>query len=129
MELSELNEFRNRRARSDAEKRVAQIRAAQQVGKTLSELRADPRWEVYGRYLEAERAKAEGLCRVAEQSLLNIEKPPSPQEEYRAKLALAQNRGTIEAFNYALNIAKQLIEQGEKATEILGLGQNLDIPT
>ena len=122
MERNELNEFRDRREAAEKAKQIPQLRSRGQLGLKMSQLTAHPDWEVYGRYLEAERAKAEAHAKALERVLLNLANPPSPQDELKAKLALANHLGAFEAFNYALNIAKVLIEQGEEAAKaVVGL--------
>ena len=117
MERSELNDFRARREAKEKEKQVPQLRSREQLGLRMSQLTAHPDWEIYGRYLEAERAKAEAYCKVVERALLNLANPLLPQDELKAKLNLANHQGVLEAFNYALNIAKVLITDGEEAAK------------
>ena len=119
MELSELKPFREQRAADRAVERFSKLEAIRQVGNTLSELRADPRWEVYGRYIEQERAKNEASAKAQERALLDMVNPMPALDELKAKLRLAHNQGAMEAYKVALEIAKTLIEQGEKAEALI----------
>ena len=117
MERSELNEFRARRDAEEKAKQIPQLRSREQLGLKMSQLTAHPDWEVYGRYLEAERAKNETSAKAQERALLDMTNPLLPHDELKAKLWFAHNQGAVEAYNVALNIAKVLIEKGEKAKE------------
>ena len=117
MERDELNEYRARREAEANAKRLPQLQAVKERASQMSALMADPRWEVYGRHIEAERAKNEASAKAQERALMDMTDPLSPQDELKAKLRLAHNRGATEAYGVALNIAKILIEQGDKAEE------------
>jgi len=117
MERNELKDFQDRRAAEALVKHLPQLQARQEKGFKMSQLIADPNWEFYGRYIEAEKAGAEARCKVAEQAILNLANPLLPQDELKAKLILASNQGIVGAFNYALNIAEVLITEGEEAAK------------
>lgn len=124
MERSEpaFKDFEARRKAAMLAQQIPTFKAREEAGFKMSQLTADPNWEFYGRYLEAQRAKAEGYCKAASQAILNLANPLSPQDELKAKLSLANHQGVVEAFNYALDIAKVLITEGEKAAEaVVGL--------
>ena len=89
-------------------------------GMKMSELVADPRWEEYGRELEAAKAQAEAHIAVCQNNLLDTQNPLEPKEELKNKLALAHNRGALEALKMALSVAQDLITDGEKAAEEMG---------
>lgn len=111
-----------------AEAKVTALNRVQQIkaeGDKISILMADPNWELYGRYIEAEKAKHEMSAKIIERKLLDDLNPLEPQEERRARLGLAHNRASIEAFNVALSIAKLLIERGQEAqAEIAKIGSD-----
>jgi hypothetical protein len=117
MERNELKDFQERRAAAHRAEQIPLIKARQEAGFKMSSLVADPNWEFYGRYIEAEKALAEARCKAAEQAILNLANPLSPQDELKAKLSLANHQGAREAFHYALNVAKVLITEGEEAAK------------
>lgn len=107
----------HRRARTEAMKVTTfdRFRQVQAQGIKMSELVADPRWEIYGRYIETERANHEASAKGIESKLLDDLNPLEPHEERKARLHLAHNRAAIEAYTLALSIAKTLIERGQAA--------------
>lgn len=94
-----------------------QLRERQAVGRKMSELVADPRWEQYGRHLDAIkesyiRRNGVATAKLTGNLLLGDEYLQVKMEQLRTEEA-------IKALNTALKIAKTLIEEGEKATEDL----------
>ena len=116
-ERHEIKDFQQRRAAAATEKLIPQLKSIRETGFKISQLIADPKWEFYGRYIEAEKAKAEARCRAAEQALLNLANPLLPHDELKVKLVLASNQGIVGGFNYALKIAQALITEGEEAAK------------
>ena len=103
--------------------RVHQLRIVAAVGQTMSELKADPRWELYGRHLELMRNQNEDLAKKCELSLVGP-KMLDPKEYAQLKVELARYRAYGDAYSKALEIAQTLIERGEQALkEIEGLPQ------
>ena len=102
---------------------VRQLRERQEVGQKMSELMADPRWEIWGRHLESMRDQAKDRLALIEIKLTS--EVLSPDEYLRVKVSQAQARGMWQSYNNALLLAKTLIEQGEKAVEELKNGQDI----
>ena len=117
MERSDLKDFRARREVEANAKRLPQLQAVKERASQMSALMADPKWEIYGLYVETERDKNAASAKAQEKAFMDLTNPMLPQDELKAKLRYAHNQGALEAYNVALNIAKILIEQGEKAEE------------
>lgn len=120
-----LEDTANHRKAKLAEARVTALNRLQHVkaeGSKVSALQADPNWEIYGRYLEREKERHEESAKIQEEALLNLENPLLESQALKVRLRLAHNRACVEAYTFALNIAKTLIERGEQAqTEIAKL--------
>ena len=102
-----------------AQDRLRQLRERQGVAQKVSELVADPRWEVWGRHLEAMRDKAKDRLVSVELKLTG--EVLSPDEYVSVKVSQSSARGEVRAYNNALALAKTLIEQGEQAMKELNL--------
>jgi hypothetical protein len=76
---------------------------------------ADPNWEIFGRYIENEKAKHEASAKIQEAALLSIDQPLDGTEQLRTRLRLAHNRACVDVFTFVLTLAKTLIERGEQA--------------
>lgn len=92
-------------------------RAQSALGQKMSELTADPRWEIYGRALEQAKEIHERRIEAADQTLLG--EFLDTVNYGKVKVARAYAEGYAKALAFALTAAKELIEQGEKATEEL----------
>jgi hypothetical protein len=115
MLLEETAEHRFSKFQGERIRALERFRQVQAEGSKISALAADPNWEIYGRYIENEKVKHEASAKTIEAKLLNDLDPLDPQEERRARLRLAHNRASVEAFDVALSIAKLLIERGKEA--------------
>ena len=103
--------------------RVHQLKIVAAVGQTMSELKADPRWEVWGRHLELMRQQNEDLAHKCELLLLGP-KMLDPKEYAQLKVDLTRYRAYSDAYSKALEVAQTLIERGAQALkEIEGLPQ------
>jgi len=110
---AEQREYNNRK--------VDRLRIVKAEGTMMSELQADPRWERYGRYLEAEKKKAEAAVKHCESKLLDILNPLTPLEEQKFKMWLVNAKAGALAYGKALTIAQDLITLGDKAEEAIAI--------
>ena len=94
------------------------MRLVQGVGSVMSELQADPKWAVYGNHLEEIKRRYKDQQAGAERLLLDG-KFMNNEEYGRVKLQQAECKGTVKGIEIALSIAKDLIENGEKAANIV----------
>ena len=93
--------------------RLARLRFLKGQAETVSELIADPRWEIYGRQIEMKRKTHGGELAALKTKLENAFL--NPQDYGETKVKQAYNQGCCDGLDFALQIAKDLIEQGEKA--------------
>ena len=112
----ELIPFIQERDSKEAQRQF-RLQSVKAAGENVSELQADPRWEKFFRPIEAQ---SENL----KHNLANVERKLSgaylPPEEYtKTKIAQAGIQGQISSFDYVINLAKTLIEAGNKAKEEL----------
>ena len=108
--------------KADAKSRTRELKRTQEEAEIMSSLTADPRWERYGRKLEAELKRATQLKDRLEAILLT--KVLKPEEYIEAKVHQAANKGAVEALRFALTVAQTLIEKGEMAVAELNLMEN-----
>ena len=92
---------------------MRQLRGHVAVADKVSQLVSDPRWEVWGRHVEAIKDYYAKRQAVAAAKLLT--ETLSGDEYVKAKVAHASSLEAVKVLDYALNMAKTLIEQGEKA--------------
>jgi hypothetical protein len=104
-----------------ASTRRLKLEQAQAQGEQMSVLTATPEWESYGRKLEAEISRAKAIKERIEKLFLDPSKVLSPADYMEAKIHQGQAAAYLDALNFALNVAKTLIEQGEKAVAELNL--------
>lgn len=120
--LEEMSSFLLNDAENRKQARVHQLRAQQATAQKISELVADPRWEVYGRHVEAIRDLYTRKRDAASAKLLG---KVLPRDEYvEAAVDMASHAAAVRALNEALTVAKTLIEHGEKAVEALKILDN-----
>lgn len=115
MLLEETREHRNQVALAGIGAAVYRARVQQAEGMKISQLVADPNWELYGRYIEREKERHEASAKGLESLLLDTINPPDEKEGLKIRLRLAHNRACVEAYTLALTIAKTLIESGRDA--------------
>ena len=97
---------------------IEQLQARASVGQKISELQADPRFEVWGRHVEAMKAIAQQRLDTVEHELTS-NKLLRHDEYISYKIMQSSARGEVLAYNNALSVAKTLIEQGESALKEL----------
>jgi hypothetical protein len=90
-----------------------QLKRQQGEAEVMSRLTASPEWEIYGRKLEFELNRAKQLRARLENALLT--QVLNPQDYIEAKVHQAGAKSMVEALEFSLNVAKTLIEKGEKA--------------
>lgn len=93
--------------------RITQLKAQHGVGQKVSELLTDPRWELWGRHVEAVRESYQRKLDAATAKILSDSL--SDEDFRRVKLERAKWAEAVTALTTALTIAKTLIENGEKA--------------
>lgn len=97
---------------------LERLRLAEGVGSIMSELQADPRWAIYGNHLEEIKQRYKDQQAGWERILLDGIFLGG--EEYgKAKLNQSECRGIVKGIELALNVAKELIKNGEKAAKIV----------
>lgn len=101
------------------DQRIRQLRERQATGQKISELVADPRWEIFGREIESIRATYERRSEAAKVKLLNH--LLLGDEYLQTKMEQAQADAAATALTLILGRAKVLIEQGEQAMNELKL--------
>jgi hypothetical protein len=111
--LEELSPHLKRTAQAQRLQNVHQLRERQVVGQKISELLADPRWEIYGRHVEAVRDSYQRRLDAVGADLLT--QFYSETEYMKKRCEYAQAKEAVKALDTALTIAKTLIEQGEAA--------------
>ena len=95
--------------------RKAQLGILKYAGDSISRLKADPNWEIYGRYIEGQIKSHQLQANSCEDKLLNMFLKP---EDYgQIKVKHTYNQGWVDALEFCLSIAQTLIEEGEKALE------------
>ncbi len=104
----------------EAERRQ-QARIAQGVGQTMAELLADPRWQLYCNHiqavLETDRKRLNALRdKLSGLAFLN------EVENGQARVDAAYAKGHGDGLEWAMGLAKQLVERGEAAKETLDGG-------
>src|SRR3990167_6574149 len=105
MLLEETKEHRDQTAAQLGLRAMYRFRQMQAEGMKISQLIADPNWELYGRYIEREKERHEESAKAQEAALLSLENPLGGTDELRIRLRLAHNRACVEAYTLALSIA------------------------
>ena len=88
------------------------------VGVAVAELQGDSNWHIYASHVEALRQNYEQQARGYEQSLLGAEFL-EPKQYGQLKIKLAESKGMAKGLALALDLAKTLIQRGEKAAKEL----------
>ena len=115
--LEELKPFLAKDAEDRKAARIFQLRAKIEAAQKVSELVADPRWELWGRHIEAMRDAHQVQASSARWRL--CAKFLQGEEYLKVKIVQVEEDAAVKALNQALLVAKTLIEQGEKAAEEL----------
>ncbi len=97
------------------------LQRVKEEGEVLSILTATPEWEMYGRKLGIEINRATAIKERIEKLFLDPQKVLSPADYMEAKVRQGQAAAYLDALNFALNVAKTLIEKGEVAVAELNL--------
>lgn len=113
-QLEDIMPYLKAKEKEAKDERVEQLRHQWGVGVVMSELQADPRWAIYGNHLKALQEYEEAKVKNYQGQLLNKDFL-TPKNYGQLKVALAKAEGIVAGFQQALDLAKQLIEQGEKA--------------
>lgn len=119
MQLEDVKDTLAAKRRQQAAERIPFLRAIQAEATSMSALLTDPNWERYGRHIEAELGAALNLAKDCERRLTDVLTPLDPAHEAQTKAQLAYSRGAMHAYTTALSIAKDLINKGERAGEML----------
>src|SRR3990167_5497559 len=117
--FEEMGEFLSRGEETEYNRRsIFQRQQRAEVGKVMSELIADPRWELYVRHIEENRRRAEALVNRFTAEMLNG--PCVSHETYaQQKVELAGAKAQVEAFTIAIDLVQTLIGSGNEATRDL----------
>ena len=102
--------------------RIHQLKAQQATAQKISELVGDPRWETWGRHVEAIRDSYERQRNTAREKL--TEKFLVGDDYLTTKMEQVKADAAFRAINECLRVAKVLIENGEKAVEALKIIDN-----
>lgn len=110
-------------ARKRRKEREEQAKIAQGVGQTMAELLTDPRWAIYANHLQAvlesDRKRLNALRdKLSGLAFLN------EVENGQARVDAAYAKGHGDGLEWAMRLAKELVEQGEAAKETLTIGGN-----
>jgi hypothetical protein len=122
----EMKDYLHVKAEESRQRRATQLRGKIGVAEKISQLTADPRWEVYGRYVEQMRDGAKRRADYAHAKLLDPTTFLKPEEYGAIKLVHAMAIGSASALDAVLLIAKKLIEDGEVALKELKEVRELD---
>ena len=92
-------------------------RQTQIAGNAMLELTADPNWEIWERHIDAEKQRREQIFKSMGEMLLSHRNKLTLEKFDQAKMDLAEHEAWIKALDFAVNIAKDVIERGEKAID------------
>ena len=99
-------------------KRAERLKETAATGQKIAELIADPKWLTYAHTIAEAKDRERELQHVAEQSLL---KQVLTSENYvAAKTAQMYHSGRADGLEFALSIAKELVDKGEDAARKIG---------
>ncbi|MEK7110856.1 MAG: hypothetical protein AAB867_03305 [Patescibacteria group bacterium] len=98
----------------EEDRKVDQLRHQAGIGVVMSELQAEPKWAIYGNHLKALQEYEERKVKNYQDRLLGGDFLTS-QVYGQLKINLAKAEGMVAGFQQALNLAKELIESGERA--------------
>lgn len=122
-QLEDIQPHLEKKRQEERLKTVEQIRHQVRVAAVMSELQADPRWELWGNHVEAVKAEYKRQEGGYTQALAGNEFL-EPKRYGQLKLSQAEARGVVKGIEIAMNMAKVLIERGEAAIKELELGEN-----
>lgn len=95
-------------------KLTGQLRRMQVEAERMSELSTDPKWELYGRYVEQTKRENEAALAILKPTLTgNVFL--DGKEYGQIKLDERYHEGWRDALTYALGVAKEIIERGTVA--------------
>ena len=97
----------------EEDRKFDQLRHQAGIGVVMSELQAEPKWAIYGNHLKALQEFEERKVKSYQDKLGGDFL--TPQDYGQLKINLAKAEGTVAGFRQALNLAKELIESGERA--------------
>lgn len=111
----ELKDILDAKDQQFAERKLRVLRHAQQIGDTVSELQADPKWEKYSRPISEWLHVAKSRVETVEKKLAGD--VLQPDEYVRLKVQQARAQGEFAAFTAVMKLAKDLISGGNQARE------------
>ena len=115
--FEEIQALQKPQRESARQSHIEQLQARASVGQKISELQADPRWEVFGRHVNALRSTEFDRETSSQNRLINA---ILTSEDYlKVKIAQASSSAAVKAYDNVMNLAKTLIEQGESALKEL----------
>ena len=117
LSFEEIQRLQRPERESARQSHIEQLQARASVGQKISELQADPRWEVLGRHIEALMDQERERRRMTEFHLVNS--ILTGDAYLTAKVKHAKADGAFHAYNQVMQLAKVLIEQGESALKEL----------
>lgn len=115
--FSETKPIRDQLNRIQQQQQYENLRTQQALGEKMSQLAADPTWGVYVRGIEERKREFEKQLKDSNDRLCNI--VMSPDKYLEEKVHQAYVRGTVSAYEFALDIIKELIAEGENAKKEL----------
>lgn len=98
-----------------AVERNNQLLSQREVGRVVSELLADPKWEIFVRHVQELADRSLALAGREKTRLVNDILKPEEYLECKVKLALYS--GESSAFQRVIELAKTLVLRGEEAAK------------
>lgn len=94
-----------------------QARQTEYEAQAMSELIADPNWEIWQRSIQAEKARHQAIFKGLGDNMLSGRNKITLEAFQQLKIELATHEAWIMALNFAVAVAKNVIEKGEQAAE------------
>lgn len=112
--LEDIKPYLDKRRLEAKDKYTGQLRRIQVEAERMSELSADPKWELYGRYVEKKKRESDDALASIRASLTGATFLDG-KEYGQLKMEERYMEGYRDAVVYALGIAKEIIDRGHAA--------------
>ena|SRR5687768_5202145 len=112
--LEEMNLFFAQQAAGFKEIRKQQLGEQVHVGKVISELLIDPKWEMYARHVETLREVASQRAEAAQKRVMNA---CTQEELITGRVAYAKAQSEATAYRVCLTLVENLVKTGQLALE------------
>ena len=116
MNIEDLDGYLDQKLSASRTIKIRQLRHVQAIAQTMSELSADPRWELYDRQIQV-LIEQRRVALTALEKKLNEGETLEFKDYANLKQQIAFSRGWIEALKASIEVVKIWIERGEKAGE------------